>query len=317
MIASPAALRAGSFLVRAGAARASFTPSGLSRSPLCPLLGERGSKRYDAWCVALPRFAGDRSAMNFFAASPASVSSGALGARSFAGWSLWGGKSAAKETKKASEGAIASPLATTAETRGAAPPSPVAPAEPAPARSSFFRFGGEAKQPVHAPAAEPQFAKPEAPVDPKKGFSFNRIKAATPTEAPTPNAAEKQKKRKVPFFARLRSFLCGFLVASGGAFYILYYQLEDATARLHILAKDAAYRMATVENKLHALEKKLERDSKSEASSRYGMKRTDAARIEVGSPVAALSFIYALQKEPSRSAGAPRYMSTHLRLNRG
>lgn len=52
--------------------------------------------------------------------------------------------------------------------------------------------------------------------------------------------------------------MSGFLIASGCAFYVIYYQLDEATVHLHVLAKDAAYRMASVEKKLHALERKIE-----------------------------------------------------------
>lgn len=64
-------------------------------------------------------------------------------------------------------------------------------------------------------------------------------------------------KARVSFCQRMKSFVSGFLVASGIGFYVLFYQLDDSTVRLQILAKDAAHQMATVEAKLHALERRV------------------------------------------------------------
>ncbi|KEP66065.1 UNVERIFIED_CONTAM: hypothetical protein HHA_313070 [Hammondia hammondi] len=99
--------------------------------------------------------------------------------------------------------------------------------------------------------------KPHQEPKQKKRFFFGCCKSAESRDCAGSSVFTPKKKAKVPLASRLRSFLSGFLIASGCAFYIIYYQLDEATVHLHILAKDAAYRMASVEKKLHALEKQI------------------------------------------------------------
>ncbi|EPT25959.1 hypothetical protein TGME49_313070 [Toxoplasma gondii ME49] len=201
-----------------------------------------------------------------------------LSSRNLAGLSFFASKKteAIQGEKTVEPARLADPPAgagASAAAEAPASPSPASSsAEEKPAKGFLSLFSPKNDKPrgasVESPAAENarkireqgsqvESEKPHQEPQQKRRFFFGRCKTAESRDCAGSGVCAPKKKAKIPLASRLCSFLSGFLIASGCAFYIIYYQLDEATVHLHILAKDAAYRMASVEKKLHALEKQI------------------------------------------------------------
>ncbi|PHJ24098.1 transmembrane protein [Cystoisospora suis] len=120
--------------------------------------------------------------------------------------------------------------------------------------------GAAASSGTSGHVATPQTATKDTEKEVTRGF-FRSTKKPVSTPVPpsvqTLASSSQPVKARASFCQRMKSFVSGFLVASGIGFYVLFYQLDDSTLRLQVLAKDAAHQMATVEAKLHALERRV------------------------------------------------------------